>query len=47
MFFIDFDPFLFFLIGFDCFEHDRGVWLGQSVEGADSNQFLSPPILPA
>ena len=24
MFFIDFDPFLFFLIGFDCFEHDRG-----------------------
>ena len=24
MFFIDFDPFLFFLIGFDCFELDRG-----------------------
>ena len=41
MFFIDFDPFLFFLIGFDCFEHDGGrcgwgtVWMGTALNKFD------------
>ena len=41
MFFIDFDPFLFFLMGFDCFEHDGGrcgwgtVWMGTALNKFD------------
>ena len=41
MLFIDFDPFLFFLMGFDCFEHDGGrcgwgtVWMGAALNKFD------------